>query len=36
MGSLNLPASGIIYVDTSPVIYSIEENSIYRQLLEPL
>ena len=36
MGSLNLPASGIVYVDTSPVIYSIEENSSYSQLLEPL
>lgn len=36
MGTLSLPASGIVYVDTSPVIYSVEENTTYSQLLEPL
>jgi predicted nucleic acid-binding protein len=36
MGTLSLPASGIVYVDTSPVIYSVEENATYSQLLEPL
>ncbi len=36
MGTLILPVSGIVYVDTSPVIYSVEENAMYSQLLEPL
>ncbi len=36
MGTLSLPASGLVYVDTSPVIYSVEENVIYSELLEPL
>lgn len=36
MGTLTLPASGIVYVDTSPIIYSVEENAMYSQLLEPV
>src|SRR5262249_44356007 len=27
MGALNIPPSGLIYVDTAPVIYSVEKNS---------
>jgi hypothetical protein len=26
MGSLNLPLSGLIYVDTAPIIYSVDKN----------
>lgn len=36
MGQLNIPSSSIIYVDTSPVIYTVEENQIYASLLQPL
>ena len=36
MGSLNLPASGIVYVDTAPVIYSVEKHPDYSALLDPL
>ncbi len=25
MGTLNIPASSLVYVDTSPVIYSVEK-----------
>jgi predicted nucleic acid-binding protein len=33
---LTLPASGIIYVDTSVIIYTIESNPNYYSLLQPL
>lgn len=36
MGQLNIPSSSIVYVDTSPVIYTVEENQIYSSLLQPL
>lgn len=36
MGTLNLPTSGLIYVDTAPVIYSIERHADYFTLLTPL
>lgn len=36
MGSLTLPASGIIYLDTSPVIYSVEKHPDFFPLLTPL
>ncbi|NJO93972.1 MAG: PIN domain-containing protein [Hydrococcus sp. RM1_1_31] len=36
MGQLNLPSSSIIYVDTAVVIYSVEFNVDYWQLLRPL
>lgn len=36
MGSLALPASGLIYVDTAPIIYGIEKNPDYAALLLPL
>lgn len=36
MGSLNLPSTGIIYVDTSPVIYSVEKHADFWPLLRPL
>jgi predicted nucleic acid-binding protein len=36
MGQLNLPQGAIVYVDTAPVIYSIEPYPDYRPLLQPL
>lgn len=36
MGQLILPSSGIIYIDTSVVIYTVEGNPDYYSLLQPL
>ena len=36
MGQLTLPTSGLIYVDASSLIYSVERVEPYRTLLEPL
>lgn len=36
MGQLNIPVSSLIYVDTSPVIYSVEKFPEYVPLLAPL
>ena len=36
MGPLTLPSSGLIYVDASSLIYSVERVEPYRTLLEPL
>ena len=36
MGPLTLPVSGLIYVDASSLIYSVERVEPYRTLLEPL
>lgn len=36
MGSLSLPASGSVYVDTAPVIYTVERHADYVPLLLPL
>lgn len=36
MGQLNLPDSARIYIDTSVVIYTIEVNPNYWELLQPL
>ena len=36
MGTLNIPASSLVYVDTSIVIYSVEKFPEYLLLLEPL
>jgi predicted nucleic acid-binding protein len=36
MGSLTLPASGSVYVDTMAVIYTVERFPDYWPLLEPL
>src|SRR5262249_29699474 len=35
MGSLSLPGSGQIYLDTNCVIYSVEKIAPYDSLLEP-
>jgi len=36
VGSLSVPASGVVYVDTAPVIYTVERHADYEQLLLPL
>ena len=36
MGSLTLPESGKVYVDTPSVIYSVDRIGIYESLLRPL
>ncbi|HEY0736760.1 MAG TPA: PIN domain-containing protein [Herpetosiphonaceae bacterium] len=36
MGSLNVPASGTVYLDTNTIIYAVERIEPYRTLLEPL
>jgi len=36
MGSLTLPASGLIYVETPAVIYTVEPHPVYAPLLRPL
>jgi predicted nucleic acid-binding protein len=36
MGQLNLPLNALVYVDTAILIYSVEANPNYRELLRPL
>lgn len=36
MGPLTLPSSGLIYIDASSLIYSVERVEPYRTLLEPM
>lgn len=36
MGALNLPPSGMVYLDTPSVIYSVEKHTDYWPLLRPL
>jgi predicted nucleic acid-binding protein len=36
MGALSLPASGLVYIDTMTVIYTVERYPKYWPLLEPL
>ena len=36
MGKLTLPRSGLVYLDTSPVIYSVEKIEPYHTLLQPM
>lgn len=36
MGSLTLPTSGIIYLDTAPIIYAVEKQLDFSPLLLPL
>ena len=35
MGSLNLPLSGQVYVETPTLIYSVERHPLYGPLLDP-
>ena len=36
MGPLTLPSSGLVYIDASGLIYSVERVEPYRTLLEPM
>ena len=36
MGTLNLPASGSVYVDANVVIYAVEKIDPFATLLQPL
>jgi len=36
MGQLAIPLNATVYIDTSPVIYSVETNPDYWALLQPL
>ena len=36
MGRLNLPDAGLVYIDASGLIYSMERVEPYRTLLEPM
>jgi predicted nucleic acid-binding protein len=36
MGSLTVPASGLVYIDTVTLIYTVERYPAYWPLLEPL
>ena len=36
MGALNLPPSGIVYIDTMTLIYTVERYPAYWPLLEPM
>jgi len=36
VGTLTLPASGVVYLDASPIIYSVEKHPVYGPLLQPL
>ncbi|MBW4694438.1 MAG: PIN domain-containing protein [Lyngbya sp. HA4199-MV5] len=36
MGTLTIPESSLVYIDTAPVIYSVEKFPDYFPLLEPL
>jgi predicted nucleic acid-binding protein len=36
VGALSLPASGLVYLDASPIIYTVERHPVYEPLLQPL
>ena len=36
MGPLSLPASGLVYLDANPIIYTVEKHPVYGPLLQPL
>lgn len=36
MGALTLPAAGLVYFDTNPIIYSVERHPVYWPLLQPV
>jgi predicted nucleic acid-binding protein len=36
MGALTLPASGLVYIDTMTLIYTVERYPAYLPLLEPM
>jgi hypothetical protein len=36
VGSLTIPPAGLVYLDTNPIIYSVEKHPVYWPLLQPL
>jgi predicted nucleic acid-binding protein len=36
VGPLSLPASGLVYLDANPIIYTVEKHPVYGPLLQPL
>ena len=36
MGYIEVPESGLVYLDASPIIYAIEKISPYAEMLQPL
>jgi hypothetical protein len=36
VGSLTLPASGLVYLDANPIIYAVEKHPVYGPFLIPL
>ena len=36
MGTLILPASGLVYLDANPIIYTVEKHPVYGPLLQPV
>lgn len=36
MGSLNIPSTGFVYLDTDSIIYSVETQPVYWPMLKPL
>jgi len=36
VGALTLPASGLVYLDANPIIYTVEKHPVYAPLLQPL
>jgi predicted nucleic acid-binding protein len=36
VGSLTVPAAGLVYLDTNPIIYSVERHPVYWPLLQLL
>jgi len=36
VGSLTLPATGLVYLDANPIIYTVEKHPVYGPLLVPL
>lgn len=36
MGTLTLPASGLVYLDANSIIYTVEKHPVYGPLLQPL
>jgi predicted nucleic acid-binding protein len=36
VGTLILPVSGLVYLDSNPIIYTVEKHPVYGPLLQPL
>jgi predicted nucleic acid-binding protein len=36
VGTLTLPTSGLVYLDTNSIVYSVEKHPVYWPLLDPL